>query len=68
MLRQPCAVISLDAIENLNIPTLDEVEAWAAHMAYCQFTEARNARWHSLENIAWWLIVVYISSVANPQP
>jgi hypothetical protein len=30
---------SLDAIESPHIPTLDEVEAWAAHMAYCQFTE-----------------------------
>jgi len=26
-------------IENLYIPTLDEVEAWARHLAYCQFTE-----------------------------
>jgi hypothetical protein len=26
-------------IENLNIPTMDEVEAWARHLAYCQFTE-----------------------------
>jgi hypothetical protein len=31
---------SLDAIEKPHVPTLDEVEAWAAHMAYCQFTEA----------------------------
>ena len=30
---------SVSAIENLNIPTLDEVEEWAAHLAYCQFTE-----------------------------
>ena len=27
-------------IENLYIPTLDEVDAWARHLAYCQFTEA----------------------------
>jgi hypothetical protein len=29
----------IDDIENLYIPTLDEVEAWARHLAYCQFTE-----------------------------
>jgi hypothetical protein len=27
-------------IENPFIPTLDEVEEWLAHLAYCQFTEA----------------------------
>ena len=26
-------------IENPFIPTLDEVEEWLAHLAYCQFTE-----------------------------
>lgn len=31
---------TLAAIENPRIPTLDEVDAWARHMAYCQFTEA----------------------------
>lgn len=30
---------SVAEIENLKIPTLDEVDAWARHMAYCQFTE-----------------------------
>ena len=30
---------SLDAINDPHVPTLDEVERWAAHMAYCQFTE-----------------------------
>lgn len=30
---------SLSEIENPKTPTLDEVEAWAAHIAYCQFTE-----------------------------
>lgn len=25
-------------IENLYIPTIDEVDAWARHLAYCQFT------------------------------
>jgi len=29
----------LSEIENLYIPTLDEVEEWAAHLAYAQFTE-----------------------------
>ena len=27
-------------IENLRIPSLDEVDAWARHLSYCQFTEA----------------------------
>jgi hypothetical protein len=31
---------TLDAINDPYIPTLDEVEAWAAHIAYCQFNEA----------------------------
>lgn len=31
---------SLEEIEKPYIPTLDEVEEWAAHLAYCQFTEA----------------------------
>jgi len=26
-------------IENLYVPTMDEVDAWARHLAYCQFTE-----------------------------
>lgn len=29
----------LDEIENPRVPTLDEVEALMAHLAYCQFTE-----------------------------
>lgn len=29
----------LSAIENPKIPTLDEVDAWARHLSYCQFTE-----------------------------
>ena len=32
----PCKISD---IENLHIPTMDEVEAWARHLAYCQFTE-----------------------------
>jgi hypothetical protein len=27
-------------IEKPYIPTLDEIEEWASHLAYCQFTEA----------------------------
>ncbi|MEY4331389.1 MAG: hypothetical protein RLZZ196_127 [Bacteroidota bacterium] len=30
----------LSLIEQPKYPSLDEVEAWAAHLAYCQFTEA----------------------------
>ena len=30
---------SLAAVETPYIPTLDEVEEWAAHLAYSQFTE-----------------------------
>lgn len=30
---------SLGDLEKPYIPTLDEVEEWAAHLAYCQFTE-----------------------------
>jgi hypothetical protein len=44
---------SLDAIESPHIPTLDEVEVWAAHMAYCQFNEAemRNGTaWRILQD------------------
>ena len=35
----PLCSQSISAIENLKIPTLDEVDAWARHIAYCQFTE-----------------------------
>jgi lipopolysaccharide biosynthesis glycosyltransferase len=30
----------LSQIETPKIPTVDELEAWAAHLAYCQFSEA----------------------------
>jgi lipopolysaccharide biosynthesis glycosyltransferase len=30
---------SLTEVEKLKVPTLDEVEEWAAHLAYSQFTE-----------------------------
>ena len=36
----PLCSQSLSEIENLKIPSLDEVAAWARHIAYCQFTEA----------------------------
>ena len=31
---------TVSEIENPRVPTLDEVEAWTRHLAYCQFTEA----------------------------
>lgn len=31
---------SLQDIEGLKVPFLDEIEAWARHISYCQFTEA----------------------------
>ena len=34
----PLCSTKLSEIENLNIPSLDQVEAWARHLAYCQFT------------------------------
>ena len=36
----PLCSQSISEIENPYIPTLDEVAAWARHIAYCQFTEA----------------------------
>ena len=36
----PLCSQSLVDIANPRGPSLDEVEAWAAHLAYCQFTEA----------------------------
>jgi hypothetical protein len=35
----PLCSHSLSEISNPKIPTLDEVEAWARHLSYCQFTE-----------------------------
>jgi hypothetical protein len=49
----PLCSQSISAIENLKIPTLDEVEAWARHMAYCQFTEVEmrdGTAWRILNN------------------
>lgn len=36
----PLCSNSVSEIESLKIPTLDEVHAWARHIAYCQFTES----------------------------
>jgi len=49
----PLCSQSLSEIENLKVPTLDEVEAWARHIAYCQFTEAEmrdGTAWRILNN------------------
>lgn len=36
----PLCSKSVSEIENLYIPTLDEVSSWARHLSYCQFSEA----------------------------
>jgi len=49
----PLCSHSISEIETLKIPTLDEVDAWARHLAYCQFTEVemRNGTaWRILNN------------------
>ena len=49
----PLCSQSLDEIENPRLPSLEEVEAWARHIAYCQFTEVemRNGTaWRILNN------------------
>ena len=49
----PLCSQSLSAIENPRIPSLDEVEAWARHLAYCQFTELEmrdGTAWRILNN------------------
>lgn len=40
---QSLCLSDLTKIEKPYIPTLDEVYAWASHLAYCQFTEAEMA-------------------------
>ena len=43
----------LSEIETPHVPTLDEVDAWARHIAYCQFTEAEmrdGTAWRILNN------------------
>jgi len=49
----PLCSQSISAIENPRIPTLDEVTAWAHHLAYCQFTELEmrdGTAWRILNN------------------
>ena len=49
----PLCSHSISAIENPYIPTLDEVGAWARHLAYCQFTEIEmrdGTAWRILNN------------------
>jgi hypothetical protein len=49
----PLCSHSLSEIEHLKIPTLDEVDAWARHIAYCQFTEEEmrdGTAWRILNN------------------
>ena len=49
----PLCSQSISEIENPKIPTLDEVAAWARHIAYCQFTEAEmrdGTAWRILNN------------------
>ena len=49
----PLCSQSISEIETLRIPSLDEVEAWARHIAYCQFTEVEmrdGTAWRILNN------------------
>jgi hypothetical protein len=49
----PLCSHSVSEIENPRIPTLDEVDAWARHIAYCQFTEVEmrdGTAWRILNN------------------
>jgi hypothetical protein len=49
----PLCSHSISEIENPHIPTLDEVDAWARHLAYCQFTEIEmrdGTAWRILNN------------------
>ena len=49
----PLCSQSLSAIEKPYTPTLDEVAAWACHLAYCQFTELEmrdGTAWRILNN------------------
>jgi len=45
----------LSEIENPRIPSLEEVEAWARHIAYCQFTEAEMR-----DGTAWKILNEYV--------
>jgi lipopolysaccharide biosynthesis glycosyltransferase len=52
----------LTQIENPHIPTVDELEAWAAHLAYCQFTEAE------MSNGTAWKILNETSDIPSSDP
>jgi len=44
---------AISEIESIRRPSLDEVEVWARHMAYCQFTEAEmrdGTAWRILQD------------------
>jgi hypothetical protein len=50
----PLCSHSVSEIEKLRIPTLDEVDAWARHIAYCQFTEVEmrdGTAWRILNDV-----------------
>ena len=49
----PLCSHSISEIENLAVPTVDEVRRWAAHLAYCQFNETEmkdGTAWRILTN------------------
>jgi arsenate reductase-like glutaredoxin family protein len=52
----------LAQIENPFIPTEDELMAWAAHLAYCQFTEIEMA------NGTAWKILNETSNISSSHP
>ena len=46
-------LLETSEIENLTVPTVDEVRRWAAHLAYCQFNETEmkdGTAWRILTN------------------
>jgi hypothetical protein len=53
---------SLSDVENLYIPTLDEVEEWAAHLSYSQFTELEMRNGYA------WSILNENSNLLNSNP
>lgn len=49
----PLCTTSLSEIEYIKKPSLDEIHAWARHIAYCQFTEAEmrdGTAWRILQS------------------
>jgi hypothetical protein len=53
---------SLSDVENLYIPSLDEVEEWAAHLSYSQFTELEMRNGYA------WSILNENSNLLNSNP